>query len=57
MVMDDGRRLPMAKVSRQRHKLELSELSERLHAAIAAENYEAAAALRDELRQKETANG
>jgi protein arginine kinase activator len=40
--------------SRQ-HALERTELNERLAAAIAAEQYEAAAQLRDELRQKDTA--
>ncbi len=40
-----------------RRRRELAELNERLAAAIAAENYEAAAAIRDRLRPKDTANG
>ncbi len=41
----------------RRLKAEVAELNDRLIAAIAAEDYTAAATLRDELRQKDTASG
>jgi protein arginine kinase activator len=42
---------------RRRLEAEMTELNEQLAAAIAAEHYETAARIRDEMRRKDTANG
>jgi len=41
----------------RRREIHAAELADRLSAAVAAEDYEAAAGLRDALRQKDTASG